>query len=65
METLREEFDEDTKRHFSEDSDPEIYIRIGGLRDNFEEENNICNIEDGMLEVQRYRSPSTKSSTAH
>ncbi|KAG8937832.1 hypothetical protein FRC00_000356 [Tulasnella sp. 408] len=53
IETLREEFDEDAKCLFREDSDPETYIRIGGRRDNFEDENGICKIEFGLLEVQR------------
>ncbi|KAG8929076.1 hypothetical protein FRC01_004908 [Tulasnella sp. 417] len=53
IETLREEFDEDAKCLFREDGDPEIYVRIGGRRDNFEDENDLCKIEFGLLEVRR------------
>ncbi|KIO22622.1 hypothetical protein M407DRAFT_79043 [Tulasnella calospora MUT 4182] len=53
METLGEEFDEDAKCLFREDGDAETYIRIGGRRDNFEDENGVCKIEFGLLEVQR------------
>ncbi|KAG8896688.1 hypothetical protein FRC00_005486, partial [Tulasnella sp. 408] len=50
---LREEFDLNTKWIFREDSDTEIHIRIGGRREHFSEENDICKIERGFLEVQR------------
>ncbi|KIO22620.1 hypothetical protein M407DRAFT_216241 [Tulasnella calospora MUT 4182] len=53
METLREEFDEETKCLFRENGDSEVYIRIGGRRDNYEDENGICKIEFGLLEVAR------------
>ncbi|KAG8954067.1 hypothetical protein FRC04_001051 [Tulasnella sp. 424] len=53
MLTLREEFDEDTKCLFRDDGDSEVYIRIGGRRDNFEDENGLCKIEFGLLEAQR------------
>lgn len=55
MEVLREEFDEETKCLFrgEDDRDEALYVRIGGRRENYEEENNICKIEFGMLEVQR------------
>ncbi|KAG9009250.1 hypothetical protein FRB90_008494 [Tulasnella sp. 427] len=53
METLREEFDDETKCLFRENGDPEVYIRIGGRRDNFEDENGLCKIEFGLLEVPR------------
>lgn len=57
MLTLREEFDEDTKCLFRDDGDSEVYIRIGGRRDNFEDENGLCKIEFGLLEAQRYALP--------
>lgn len=53
LETLREEFDEDTKCLFREDGESEVYIRIGGRRDNYEDEDGMCKIEFGLLEVPR------------
>lgn len=54
METLREEFDGESKCLFREKGESEVYIRIGGRRDNFEGENGIsCKIEFGLLEVPR------------
>ncbi|KAG8954069.1 hypothetical protein FRC04_001053 [Tulasnella sp. 424] len=53
MEVLREEFDEETKCIFHEEDDEALYVRIGGRRDNYEDENDLCKIEFGNLEVQR------------
>ncbi|KAG8929074.1 hypothetical protein FRC01_004906 [Tulasnella sp. 417] len=54
MDTLREEFDDDAKCLFRENGESEVYVRIGGRRDNFEGENGIgCKIEFGLLEVPR------------
>lgn len=53
METLREEFDENTKCLFRDEPDRAVYIKIGRRRDNYEDENNLCKIRNGMLEIQR------------
>ncbi|KAG8929077.1 hypothetical protein FRC01_004909 [Tulasnella sp. 417] len=51
METLREEFDSETKCLFRDEADKSLYIRIGGRRDHHED--SLCKIEYGILEVQR------------
>ncbi|KAG9009248.1 hypothetical protein FRB90_008492 [Tulasnella sp. 427] len=53
MDALREEFDEEAKCLFRENGESEVYIRIGGRRENFETENGSCKIEFGLLEVPR------------
>lgn len=53
MEVLREEFDEETKCIFHDEHDELLYVRIGGRRDHYEDENNLCKIDFGNLEVQR------------
>ncbi|KAG8937827.1 hypothetical protein FRC00_000351 [Tulasnella sp. 408] len=51
IETLREEFDENTKCLFRDEPDQAVYIKIGRRRDHFE--NLLCRIKNGMLEIQR------------
>lgn len=53
METLREEFDAETKCVFRDERDESVYIRIGGRRDHHQDERKRCKIEYGILEVQR------------
>ncbi|KAG9043148.1 hypothetical protein FS837_009947 [Tulasnella sp. UAMH 9824] len=56
IETLREDFDEDAKCLFraSEDGGDDVYtVRIGGRGDDFEDENGLCSIELGYLNVNR------------
>ncbi|KIO27478.1 hypothetical protein M407DRAFT_23293 [Tulasnella calospora MUT 4182] len=53
METLREEFDDETKCLFRDESDESLYIRIGGRRDHYQDDQKLCRIEYGILEVQR------------
>lgn len=53
IETMREEFDEEVKWLFREDGDREVYIRIAGRFDKFEDENGAVRIESGLLAVPR------------
>lgn len=56
LETLRKDFDEDAKCLFraSEAGGDDIYsVRIGGQRDDYEDEDGLCTIEFGYLQVKR------------
>ncbi|KIO27484.1 hypothetical protein M407DRAFT_23298 [Tulasnella calospora MUT 4182] len=53
IEALREEFDQKTKCIFHENTNHEVYVRIGSRREHFVAENGACRIEAGHLEVQR------------
>ncbi|KAG8913582.1 hypothetical protein FRC00_002091 [Tulasnella sp. 408] len=56
IETLREDFDEDAKclfRAIEEGGDDVYTVRIGGRGDDFEDENGLCSIELGYLNVDR------------
>ncbi|KAG8996766.1 hypothetical protein FRB90_012640 [Tulasnella sp. 427] len=53
METLCEEFDDETKCLFCDQDEGALYIQIGLRRDHYHDENNLCNIEFGLLEVHR------------
>lgn len=56
IETLQEDFDEDAKclfRAIEEGGDDVYTVRIGGRGDDFEDENGLCSIELGYLNVDR------------
>ncbi|KAG8929277.1 hypothetical protein FRC00_001494 [Tulasnella sp. 408] len=53
---LREDFDQDAKCDFRpvEEGGTDVYsARIGGLDDDFEDENGLCSIEGGYLNIDR------------
>ncbi|KIO27480.1 hypothetical protein M407DRAFT_57882, partial [Tulasnella calospora MUT 4182] len=53
MEALREAFDDETKCLFRDEGNETLYVRIGGRRDHYQDENNLCKIKFGLLEVKR------------